>query len=97
VIEAEEAWAITTGARSPLLGAGEPLTVGAAADFLLLDPGSPTLAIGELASNLVYAASGADVDTVVVGGRVLIRGGELPGLDEIVARARERAQRLGLA
>jgi len=97
VIAAAEAWAIATGGRAPVLGAGAPLTVGAAADFLLLDPRSPALAIGELASNLVYAASGADVDTAVVGGRVLMRGGRLPELDEIVSRARERAGRLGLA
>jgi 5-methylthioadenosine/S-adenosylhomocysteine deaminase len=91
-----EAWELATGARAPLLGAGQPLRVGAAADFLLLHPDSPELGIGELASNLVYAASGAVVDTTVVGGRVLMRGGELPGIDEIVARARERAARLGL-
>jgi 5-methylthioadenosine/S-adenosylhomocysteine deaminase len=70
--------------------------VGAPADFLLLRPHAPELSIGDLASNLVYAASGATVDTTVAGGRVLMRGGELPGLDEIVARAAERAERLGL-
>jgi 5-methylthioadenosine/S-adenosylhomocysteine deaminase len=96
-VAAEEAWAIATGARAPLLrGEGEPLSAGAAADFLLLDPRSPELAIGELASNLVYAASGAAVGTTVVGGEVLMRGGEPPGLEEIVARASERARRLGL-
>jgi 5-methylthioadenosine/S-adenosylhomocysteine deaminase len=95
-IGAEEAWAVATGSRAPLLGAGEPLTVGAPADFLLLRPHAPELSIGDLASNLVYAASGATVDTTVAGGRVLMRGGELPGLDEIVARAAERAERLGL-
>jgi 5-methylthioadenosine/S-adenosylhomocysteine deaminase len=96
-IAVDEAWAIATGARAPLLGAGDPLRAGAAADFLLLDPGSPELAIGELPSNLVYAASGAVVDTTVVGGRVLMRGGKLTGIEEVVARARERAHRLGLA
>lgn len=96
-ITAAEAWAIATGARAPLLGGGEPLTVGAAADFLLLRPDAPELGIGELTSNLVYAASGACVDTTVVAGRVLMRGGILPGIEEILGRARERAQRLGLA
>jgi 5-methylthioadenosine/S-adenosylhomocysteine deaminase len=90
-----EAWELATGARAPLLGA-EQLSVGAPADFLLLRPDCPELGIGELASNLVYAAAGAVVDTTVVGGRVLMRGGELPGTGEIVARARERAARLGL-
>ncbi len=95
-IAAAEAWKVATGARAPLLGAGEPLTVGSPADFLLLRRDSPELAVGELASNLVYAASGSVVETTVVGGRVLMRDGELPGMEEIVARAVERARRLGL-
>jgi 5-methylthioadenosine/S-adenosylhomocysteine deaminase len=97
VLPAAEAWRIATGARAPLLGAGEPLTVGAPADFLLLRPNSPELSLGELASDLVYAASGSIVDTTVVAGRVLMRDGEVPGGEEIVAQAVERARRLGLA
>jgi 5-methylthioadenosine/S-adenosylhomocysteine deaminase len=96
-VAAADAWAIATGTRAPLLEAGEPLTVGAPADFLLLRASAPELAIGELTSNLVYAAGGATVDTTVVGGRVLMRGGEVEGLAEIVARAAERARGLGLA
>ncbi len=95
-IAAADAWAVATGARAPLLGAGEPLQVGAAADFLLLRSGAPELAVGDLDSNLVYAAAGAVVDTTVVAGRPLVRGGAIEELDEIVARAAERADRLGL-
>ncbi len=95
-IEAAEAWAVATGARAPLLGAGEPLTLGASADFLLLAADAPELAIGDLTADLVYAASGSVVDTVVVDGRALMREGQLPGLAEVVARATERARRLGL-
>jgi 5-methylthioadenosine/S-adenosylhomocysteine deaminase len=96
-IAAADAWAVATGARAPLLGASpRPLSPGADADFLLLRAEAPELAIGELASDLVYAASGAVVDTTVVAGRVLMRGGEVPELAEIVAGARERAHRLGL-
>jgi 5-methylthioadenosine/S-adenosylhomocysteine deaminase len=94
-IEAGEAWAVATGAQSPLLGATK-LEPGAAADFLLLRKDSPELGIGDLVSDLVYAASGAAVATTVVAGRVLMRDGEFPELDEIVARAAERAGRLGL-
>ncbi|MFN8216376.1 MAG: amidohydrolase [Solirubrobacterales bacterium] len=94
-IDAAEAWAVATGARAPLLGA-TPLAPGQPADFLLLRGGSPELGIGDLTEGLVYAASGAAVDTTVVAGRVLMRGGEIPGLEEIVARAAERARRLGL-
>jgi 5-methylthioadenosine/S-adenosylhomocysteine deaminase len=95
-IAADEAWAVATGAQAPLLGGGEPLGVGAAADFLLLRRHAPELGIGDFASNLVYAASGSVVDTTVVAGRVLMRGGEVPGDEEIVARAAERARHLGL-
>ncbi len=96
-IAAAEAWDVATGAGAPLLRSGEvPLTVGASADFLLLDPRSPELRIGELASNLVYAAAGSVVDTTVVAGRALMRGGEVPERDEILARSAERARRLGL-
>jgi 5-methylthioadenosine/S-adenosylhomocysteine deaminase len=95
-IAAAEAWDVATGARAPLLGGGASLAVGAPADFLLLRPETPELGIGDLASNLVYAASGANVDTVVAAGEVLVRGGALPGMEEIVARAAERVRRLGL-
>jgi 5-methylthioadenosine/S-adenosylhomocysteine deaminase len=95
-IDAAEAWAIASGARAPLLGAGEPLSVDAPADFLLLRPSSAELGVGDLTAGLVYAASGSIVDTTVVAGRVLMRGGEVPELEEIVARAAERARRLGL-
>jgi 5-methylthioadenosine/S-adenosylhomocysteine deaminase len=94
-ISVDDAWAIATGAKAPLLGA-TPLEVGAPADFLLLDAAAPELAIGDLTTDLVYAADRTAVDTVVVGGRVLMRGGEQPERDEVVARAAERAARLGL-
>lgn len=94
-IDAAEAWAVATGARAPRLGA-TPLEPGAPADFLLLRPDAPELGIGDLTSDLVYAAAGAVVDTAVVAGRVLMRGGEVPDLEEIVARAAQRAGRLGL-
>lgn len=94
-IDAAEAWAVATGGRAPLLGA-TPLEPGAPADFLLFRPDSPELGIGDLTADLVYAASGAAVDTAVVAGEVLMRGGEIPELAEVVARAAERARRLGL-
>ena len=94
-IDAAEAWSVATGANAPLLGATK-LEPGAPADFLLLDPRSPELGVGELTADLVYAAAGAVVDTTVVAGRVLMRGGEVPGLEEVVVRAAERAGRLGL-
>jgi 5-methylthioadenosine/S-adenosylhomocysteine deaminase len=94
-IDAGEAWAVATGATAPRLGA-TALEAGAPADFLLLDPRSPELGIGELTAGIVYAAAGAAVDTTVVAGRVLMRGGDVPGMEEVVVQAAGRAGRLGL-
>jgi 5-methylthioadenosine/S-adenosylhomocysteine deaminase len=112
ILSAREAWQIATGAHAPLLRGSESdelnqllgpaglevdsVRVGGAADFLLLRSRSPELGLGDLCSDLVYAASGSVVDTTVVGGRVLMRGGEVPGVEEIVARAVERSRRLGI-
>jgi 5-methylthioadenosine/S-adenosylhomocysteine deaminase len=94
-VTATETLELATGQRSPLLDGG-PLQVGAPADFLLVRRDSPELALGELDAGLVYAASGSIVDTTVVAGRVLMRAGGVPGADEVVGRAAERAQGLGL-
>jgi 5-methylthioadenosine/S-adenosylhomocysteine deaminase len=96
-IPVAEALAIVTGRRSPLLGDPDPLSPGKPADFLLLDPDSLELALGDLTSNLVYTASGAVVSTTVVDGHVLMEDRRIEAADEIVAKARERAARLGLA
>jgi 5-methylthioadenosine/S-adenosylhomocysteine deaminase len=110
VLPVREAWDIATAVTAPLLrgeldethishvmhGKCAPLAAGAPADFLLLRARSPELSLGDLYSNLVYAASGSVVDTTVVGGRVLMRGDEVPGTEEIVARALERSKRLGI-
>jgi 5-methylthioadenosine/S-adenosylhomocysteine deaminase len=94
-VSAREAWEIATGARAPLLGA-RPLAAGAPADFLLLRTDTPELGVGDFVADLVYAASGAVVDTTVVAGRVLMRGGQIEGAGEVLTRARERCRRLGL-
>ena len=83
-------------AWSPLLGASA-LAVGEAADFLLLRAGAPELEIGDFAAGLVYTATGSVVDTTVVNGRVLMRGGRVEGEREVLAHALERTRRLGLA
>ena len=74
----------------------ETASLTAPADFLLLRRGAYEIGLGELASDLVYAAAGSVVDTTVVAGRVLMRDGEVEGEAEIVARAAERALRLGI-
>jgi 5-methylthioadenosine/S-adenosylhomocysteine deaminase len=96
VLPAEDAWRIATGRTAPLLGGSGRIAEGQPADFLLLRRDAPELGVGELIADLVYAASGSVVDTTVVNGRVLMRGGVVEGAAEIVARARERSARLGL-
>jgi 5-methylthioadenosine/S-adenosylhomocysteine deaminase len=96
-VTATEAWEIATGRRSALLGHSGLLEAGEPADFLLLRSAAPELSLGELTADLVYAASGSVVDATVVDGRVLMRGGIVEGADEVVARAVERAVKLGIA
>ena len=95
VLPAAEAWGVATGASAPRLGRRRrALVVGAPADFLLLRSDAPELCLGSLHSDLVYAAAGSVVDTTVVAGRVLMRGGVVEEGEEIVARTAERARRL---
>jgi 5-methylthioadenosine/S-adenosylhomocysteine deaminase len=95
-LPADEAWQVATGALAPALGNADALTVGAPGDFLLVRADRPELVPGHLVANLVYAAAGATVDTTVVAGRVLMRDGRVDDEAEVVARARERAARLGV-
>jgi 5-methylthioadenosine/S-adenosylhomocysteine deaminase len=88
-VTAHETWEIGTGSRSPLLAGDD--------DHILVRSDASELAFGELHAGLVYAASGSVVDTTVVDGRALMRGGEIEGQEEVLARARERVKRLGLA
>ena len=95
-LPAPEAWEVATGRRAPLLGVSGRIEAGEPADFLLVRTDSPQLALGDLVANLVYAAAGSVVDTTVVAGRVLMRGGVVEGADEVRERAVERAARLGI-
>ena len=95
-VTAGESFRLATGGCSQLLGGGW-LKAGQPADLLLVRSGAPELQPGDLVANLIYAASGSVVDTTVVAGRALMRGGVIEGADEVVARADERAHALGLA
>lgn len=93
-ISVDDAWRMATGQKSGLLGASDPLAVSMPADFVLIDLSSPEMVIGDPASNLVYSATGASVDTLVVDGQIITRGGRTDGEAEIIARATEAANRL---
>jgi 5-methylthioadenosine/S-adenosylhomocysteine deaminase len=96
-VPAAEAWAVATGARAPLLGHAGLVAVGEPADFALVRTTAPELSMGDFTAGLVYAATGAVVDTTIVGGRVLMRGGVVDEEDEVRERAQERARGLGMA
>lgn len=93
---ATEAWMVATGQRAPLLGQSGRVAAGEPADFLLVRLDVPELTPGDLTANLVYAASGAVVDTTVVAGQVLMRGGEIAKDAEAREGAVASARRLGV-
>jgi cytosine/adenosine deaminase-related metal-dependent hydrolase len=76
------------------IGSLEP---GKRADFAVLDMNRPHLTPSpNPVSTVVCAATGKDVDMVVVDGRIVVQGGDVLTMDEerILAEARERAARL---
>jgi 5-methylthioadenosine/S-adenosylhomocysteine deaminase len=96
VLPADEAWNVVTGRAAPLLGTSGRIAEGEPADFLLVRSDTPAVAVGDFVACLIYAASGSVIDTTVVNGRVLMRGGVVEGVEEVVAKARERCTSLGL-
>ena len=89
--------ATRNGARSIGLGGRiGALSEGQLADVVLLDAQAPHLTpMNDPLAAFVYSARGADVHTVLVGGRVVVRDGHVTTLDEeaIRARAHKRAKR----
>ncbi|MDX1509893.1 MAG: amidohydrolase [Nitriliruptorales bacterium] len=93
-MNARETFDLAAGRHSPLLG-GRSIEVDAPADFLLVDLDTPELAGGgDLYGNLVYGNAASSIDTVVVAGRIVMRGRVIADEDEIVAEAAARARRL---
>lgn len=70
---------------------------GMKADLILIDLNKPHLCPRfDVGAHLVYAAQGADVDTVIINGRVVMQGRKLLFLDEeeIMRRVQERVLHL---
>ncbi len=70
------------------------LEVGKQADFVVFDLDKPHLTPNlDPVSTLVYAATGADVETVVIGGQAVVQNRQVLTMDEerILHEARERA------
>jgi 5-methylthioadenosine/S-adenosylhomocysteine deaminase len=100
VLPAKDVLAMATrdGAAALGLDAGE-IAAGKLADLTLVDlrrfhlqPATPEA----VETNLVHAARGSDVDTVVVGGEVVVEGGRLARVDEqqVLAAMRRAAAAL---
>ncbi|HVP96877.1 amidohydrolase family protein [Methanoregula sp.] len=88
------AMATTNGAKALGFGAGT-LTAGAPADLILVSNRIPcNTPLHNAASNLVYACSGAAVETTICAGRVLMLEHEIPGEAEILAGASQAAAQL---
>jgi len=74
------------------------LEVGKQADLILVDLTalnlSPVLTepVRNIVPNLVYAANGSEVKTVMVAGKVLVRDGEVLTADEAAIRAEAQVQ-----
>lgn len=96
VLPADEVFRAATEVGADVLdipsGRIEP---GRLADLCLVDLNQPAFTPNfNFVSNLVYAANGSCVDTVICNGKVLMQGRQVPGEEEILERAADTAYRL---
>ena len=98
-LDAPTVWHLATAGSARVLGQAADLGAiapGRKADLVLLRADSVFLRpLADPVNALVYAETGASVDTVLVGGRVVVDGGRITTVDEarIYARAQEAADR----
>ena len=99
-IGAQTAWDLATQGSARVLGMADMLGAvapGYKADLVLLRTDSVFLRpMNNLLNALVYAETGADVDTVLVDGRIVVEHGEVRTVNEVRlrAQAQEAADRL---
>ena len=89
------AMATTGGAKALGLRAGR-IAPGNLADICILKPGTRMWPAADLVQSLVYAENGGSVDTVLVGGDVVLEDGVSPWIDEdaLGRQAAELAERV---
>ncbi|MBL4904146.1 MAG: amidohydrolase [Desulfocapsa sp.] len=100
VMPAKRALAAATKSNAKILGLsmlGE-IAPGFKADITLLDMNQPHLQPFYNSDVLVYSGSGADVETVIINGRIILRDRELLSFDlnECMTKVRKLAAPLGL-
>jgi 5-methylthioadenosine/S-adenosylhomocysteine deaminase len=99
-LSAEAALELATIGGARAIGRADELgslEVGKRADVVLVDLDRPhTVPVADPVSNLVYAANGSDVHTVLIDGQVVVRDRVAMRVDEdaIVAEARAAAARV---
>lgn len=97
VFTARDVLKIATAGGADAVGLGSDLgalEVGRLADLFLLDPYRlKTVPVHDPISSLVYGSGQSNVDTVVIDGKVVLRDGRFPGVDEhaLVREVQERA------
>jgi cytosine/adenosine deaminase-related metal-dependent hydrolase len=90
---------LATRGGASVLGLGQEvgaISPGRAADLIVIDLAALS-PFHDLPSALVYQATGAEVQTVVIGGRVVMRDRMLVTLDEVSLRAQAQKAALGVA
>lgn len=98
-LDADTVWGLATTGTARVLGQAEDLgalALGRKADLVLLRTDSAFLRpLGDPVKALVYGETGANVETVLVDGRVVVEGGRVTTVDEsrIYARAQAAADR----
>ena len=91
-VGSRDAWRMATTEGAKVLGLGDQIgaiEAGRKADIVMLKADPEFLQpINDIINGLVYSETGADVETVLVGGRVVLDGGRSPNVDEAKLRAR---------
>ena len=99
VILARDVFQMATRGGARAIGMGDTLGAirpGFLADLILIETRAPHLTpLHDPLAALVYSARGSDVRTVIVDGEIVVKDGTVTTLDEeeVLARARERANR----
>lgn len=95
VLPATELLPIAWGGRSGVFrknGVSGSILPGEPADLAIVDLSHPHMTpVHSIESNLVYAANGSVVDTVICDGRILMHRREIPGEAEVIREARRCA------
>ena len=96
VLPADEAFTMMTSSGARALGLGTGIIeVGAPADLVLLSRNTAAnIPLYNPVSNIVYALSGAAVETTICNGRVLMYDREVPGEEDVCLKAAETAASL---